>query len=94
MLARQLTRTIRGPSHAAALAVDCLFPAQWLDQPFDDGSLTGGGGRTRREVLEVEYERKARLGQQQSAAGKLGQFLAVSFVPSLFLFLILILILG
>lgn len=72
MLARQITRTVRGPEHQAALAVDCLFPSVWLDQ-LDEKVQ----GVTRRAVLEKEYIRKAE-GKQPTAAGKLGQFAAVT----------------
>ncbi|KAK4704467.1 hypothetical protein P7C70_g1746, partial [Phenoliferia sp. Uapishka_3] len=72
MLARQITRTVRGPAHAAALAVDCLFPSFWLDQPDDLME-----GSSRREVLETQYILKAQ-GPQPSVAGKLGQFFAVT----------------
>ena len=74
MLARQITNTIRGPEHAAKLAVGCLFPSAWLDQPDDKIP-----GATRRATLEKEYLRKA-AGAQPSVAGKLGQFAAVTLV--------------
>ncbi|KAM0753340.1 alpha/beta-hydrolase [Meredithblackwellia eburnea MCA 4105] len=73
MFLRQLTGRVKGPEHAAALAVDVLFPSKWLDSP--DGVVDG---KTRRQVLEKNYLKRAQETKSVTAAGKLGQFSAVT----------------
>lgn len=68
MLALQISGRVRGPAHGAALAVGCLFPEAFLDQPDPKEP-----GSTRREVLEREYLRKALEGGPGSAAGKVSK---------------------